>query len=413
MVLLVFTKFVMNLSQDELLQKLTFQINYGLQLMKKLQNIEQTEGALKLQRKIRQEVQFLKRLQAKKAVKLEQLSCSNLRHLGALVEITLNRTGVVAVCKNLHLDEDNKLIIDIISDEGKVWTKVIARNPKSLSALSRGKASYRARSTLDQARDYLHCAKLYPYMYKPPKVIFEFVNCIEESLACKLENLGVVVHGERLPNFDKNDLECDSQSDYDEDDTPSNEDYTNDLSYTSCLNEVELNTLNLDVTTMMAMVSNMTNGHSNYVFKQPVLTQQAQWETQRPVKSILEKLFEGKQLVCCQTAWDDFEKIINILGGEMEKKRTETLKASLTILPDDLEGKDDYPRSNLKVRGHVRLRSKTVFNFGHRIKALTVSANEGFIRAAKQQGVFYAAFIHESRALTEGKEETATKILTT
>lgn len=48
-------------------------------------------------------------------------------------------------------------------------------------------------------------------------------------------------------------------------------------------------------------------------------------------------------------------------------------------------GEDDFPRQNLKVRGHVRLRSKIIFNFGHRIKALTVSANEGFVRAAKQQ----------------------------
>lgn len=50
-----------------------------------------------------------------------------------------------------------------------------------------------------------------------------------------------------------------------------------------------------------------------------------------------------------------------------------------------LSGQDDYPRQNLKVRGHVRLRSKIIFNFGHRIKALTVSANEGFVRAAAQQ----------------------------
>lgn len=55
----------------------------------------------------------------------------------------------------------------------------------------------------------------------------------------------------------------------------------------------EINTLNLDVTAMMAYVSNMTNGHCNYVFKQEVLTQQCAWEAERPVKPILEKLFEG------------------------------------------------------------------------------------------------------------------------
>ena len=55
----------------------------------------------------------------------------------------------------------------------------------------------------------------------------------------------------------------------------------------------EITTLNLDVTAMMAYVSNMTNGHCNYVFKQEVLTQQSAWESKRPVKPVLERLFKG------------------------------------------------------------------------------------------------------------------------
>lgn len=55
----------------------------------------------------------------------------------------------------------------------------------------------------------------------------------------------------------------------------------------------EVDTLNLDVTTMMAYVSNLTNGHCNFVFKQPLLSQQAAWEAQRPVKPDLERLFQG------------------------------------------------------------------------------------------------------------------------
>lgn len=52
---------------------------------------------------------------------------------------------------------------------------VIARNPKSLSALSSGKASYGARSILDQAVDYVDCAKLYPCMYQTPKASADFL----------------------------------------------------------------------------------------------------------------------------------------------------------------------------------------------------------------------------------------------
>lgn len=55
-------------------------------------------------------------------MKIEQLSCSNLRHLGAMVELTL-RPGVIAVCKIFHINDSSKLVIDIISEEGRVWTK--------------------------------------------------------------------------------------------------------------------------------------------------------------------------------------------------------------------------------------------------------------------------------------------------
>ncbi|KAI8424099.1 hypothetical protein MSG28_002706 [Choristoneura fumiferana] len=399
-------------SLDQLLSLVDEKIELGKQLVLLLQPIQDIDGVTKLQRKIRQEMVFLKKLQKSKKVKLEQLSCSNLRHLGAMVDCAL-RPGVVAVCKIFHIDDESKLVIDVIHDHGKTWTKVIARNPKSLSALSSGNASYGARSILDQAEDYLECSKLYPCMYQPPKVIFEFVSGIEESLSKKLTAIGVVVKGDILPDtcHSLSDESSLSQSSNDEEDSTDDSQPTMLQEMSQCIEEhPEITTLNLDVTTMMAYISNMTNGHCHYKFKQEVLTQQCEWEAERPVKPILEKIFAGKSLVCCRTAWDNFEKIVNTLGGEMEKKRMAELKNMVQIYPDDYAGEDDFPRQNLKVRGHVRLRSRIIFNFGHRIKAITVSANEGFVRAAHQQGVTYAAFIHESRALTEGKEPTAVKI---
>ncbi|PZC85503.1 hypothetical protein B5X24_HaOG216611 [Helicoverpa armigera] len=393
-------------SSEELMSLLNDKVNFGENLVIKLEPLVEIDGVMKLQRKIKQEIEFLRKLQRSKKVKIEQLSCSNLRHLGAMVESAL-RPGVIAVCKIFHTNDNTKLVIDIISDEGRVWTKVIARNPKSLSALSAGKASYGARSILDQAEDYLECAKLYPCMYQPPKVIFEFMSGIEENLANKLKAVGVIVKGEILPNSNP----CDDSNDSWSEESDDEECLQESQEMPQCMDEhPEIKTLNLDVTAMMAYVSNMTNGHCNYVFKQEVLTQQSAWEAERPVKPILERLFKDKTLVCCRTAWDDFEKIISNLGGPMEIKRTEELKNMIRVFPDDYGGEDDFPRKNLKVRGHVRLRSKIIFNFGHRIKALTVSANEGFIRAAMQQGITYASFVHESRALTEGKEPTATKI---
>ncbi|CAG4991648.1 unnamed protein product [Parnassius apollo] len=372
----------MSYSQEELMTTLNEKLKYGFELIAQVKKIEELDGAMKLQRKIRQEIEFLKRLQKSKKAKIEQLACSNLRHLSALVECA-TRPGVISVLKMFHINDENKLLIDVISDDGKTWTKVIARNPKSLSALSSGNSSYGARSIIDQAQDYLECAKLYPCMYRPPKVVFEFVSGIEDSLANKLKALGILVEGEILPDFKPSKDESWESSD-DEGPVIRQQDLKQEM-LQSFDNESEIRTLNLDVTAMMAYISNMTNGHCNYIFKQDVLTQQAAWEAERPVKPVLERLFQGKILVCCRTAWSDFEKIVNTLGGPLEKNRAANLKEVLKILPDDSGGADDYPRHNLKVRGHVRLRSKVIFNFGHRIKALTVSANEGFVRAALQQ----------------------------
>lgn len=66
--------------------------------------------------------------------------------------------------------EDRKITVDIVSGGGLVWTKVIARNPKSVSLICMGNASYGVRSILDQAEEYLQCAKLYPCLFQTPKV---------------------------------------------------------------------------------------------------------------------------------------------------------------------------------------------------------------------------------------------------
>lgn len=55
----------------------------------------------------------------------------------------------------------------------------------------------------------------------------------------------------------------------------------------------ELKKLNLDVTTMMAFVSNMTCETCNITFKQNILNEQASRERLLSTKNILDKLFQG------------------------------------------------------------------------------------------------------------------------
>lgn len=66
--------------------------------------------------------------------------------------------------------EDRKITVDMVSNGGLAWTKVIARNPKSVSQICMGNGSYGVRSILDQGKEYIKCAKLYPCLFQTPQV---------------------------------------------------------------------------------------------------------------------------------------------------------------------------------------------------------------------------------------------------
>jgi hypothetical protein len=164
--------------------------------------------------------------------------------------------------------------------------------------------------------------------------------------------------------------------------------------------------LNLDITAMIAYVSALTNGQANFQFQEKILTQQASWERSRPVKPVLDQLFKDKQLICCQSAIDDFNSILANLGGPSEKIRALELFDKIKVVPDQCSDKVDL----LKTGGKVRERSKVIFGTGDLLKAVTVSANSGFIRAAQSQNIELAVICHESRALTEDKMKSAKPI---
>lgn len=104
-----------------------------------------------------------------KDLKKEHLQCSNLTHFSALVDTLKTVENCHSVNRVFNL-EDRKITVDIICDSGLTWIKVVARNPKSLSQIYMGNASYGVRSIVDQADEYLECAKLHPCLFQTPKV---------------------------------------------------------------------------------------------------------------------------------------------------------------------------------------------------------------------------------------------------
>lgn len=74
---------------------------------------------------------------------------------------------------------------------------------------------------------------------------------------------------------------------------------------------------------------------------------------------------------------------------------------------------DDQPSErtlHLTPSAKINRRSLMIFGTGDWLRAVTMTANSRFVRAAANQGVRYSVFIHQPRALTEGKEWRATPV---
>lgn len=210
-------------------------------------------------------------------------------------------------------------------------------------------------------------------MYHTPKVIFQFANAVDADLQESLKDIGVEVRSITDAHVRNND------------------------------SSQEIDILNLDVTTLIAYTSNLTNGFSHCEFGDHILNQQAAMEQKNPVKPVLDKVFKDKKLICCQTAISSFQDILNFLGGPQEKERAKIFMELISILPDTEETPDEL--CDVSITAQVKERSLKIFSFGIIHKAITVSSNEGFYRSVKMQGgVEIPVFLHEARAFTEMKE---------
>lgn len=287
-----------------------------------------------------------------------------------------------------------KLCIDLVLHGGAVWMKIIARNPKALTLVSSGEGSYGQRSILDQAEEFVECSKQHLHYFKPPSVIFSFANGVEDFVAQELKEIGVQL------DDDFNITQSNDFSNSKKDENVMVKHPIKELEIVrnlKVIREMKTMKLNLGVTTLIAYVSALTNGGTNYNFETEVLRQHAEWERARPVKPILDNLFDGRELYCCKTAADNFKNILDTLGGDGEKERGEKFLKNIKIV-------EDRPTIKLKTGGKIKERSLAIFGTGEYLEAVTVTANHAFIRSAMNQGVYFAVFLHESRALTEGKQ---------
>ncbi|XP_043279461.1 UPF0415 protein C7orf25 homolog isoform X2 [Venturia canescens] len=408
----------MEVKDEDLIECLDEKIRDGKKLVERLKIMQgKVEGVDKLVRKINQEIRFLVKVRSSGVVKKEYLQSTNLIHLTAMVDCLFESKEPICVMQPFKDKNNERLEVDIVCKSGGTWIKVIARNARALTLISLGNGEYGQKSVLDQAEAYKKCAENHPYRYQTPEIVFYFACGVEMLLARKLENLGVIVHGKVVTNDESyhqnligTSMEEKREGLQQEKDAVSEDENNVTLSFQTLSSEVDskdIKTLNLDVSTLLAYVSNMTNGHANFVYREPLLTGQAEWERSRPVKPLLDKLFQGKELLVCETAYKNFVDIVDIIGGPCETARAKELEKKIKIVEDAKHGRII---EKLCLGGKIKNRSRLVFATGESTKSITISANEGFVRAARMQGIECTVVLHEPRSLSEMKEKHATPL---
>ncbi|GBM49269.1 UPF0415 protein C7orf25 [Araneus ventricosus] len=424
----------MNESSEEIYNGLLAKIDETVKLIEECRRLPDISGKSKLQRKIEAELKFLKRLTKNRdKLKVEHIRSSNIYHLSAIVRSCIEMQGVIKVLETFSYvieDEEEEtyevsLTVDIVADYGKTWVKVATRNPFHLYQASVGHGKYGRKSIIEQIEDMIECAEHNHHMFAAPNIVVRLAAGVTKELKELLDELGVQVIGEIVSSDSEENVNvtCNKQHELvdslenqltslenihlniDEDSEPCSSDIissesTEESSFFNLQSIPSDAVLNLDVSTFLAYVSNMTNGHCHAKYKEKLLMDLAEMERAHPVKPVLDQLFQGRKLVCCETAHRDFLEILSTVGGETEKQRASEMLGKVSVVSDNPSPK----ALALEKTSKIKERSKIVFGTGDSMKAVTVSANLGFLRAAQSQGIKFVAFVHESRALTECKE---------
>lgn len=379
------------------------------------------EGGAKLCSKLKAELKFLQKVEAGKvAIKESHLQSTNLTHLKAIVESAENLEEVVSVLRVFGytdtLGEKQTLVVDVVANGGHTWVKAIGRKAEALHNIWLGRGQYGDKSIIEQAEDFLQASRQQPVQYSNPHIVFAFYNSVSSPMAEKLRDMGISVRGDivavnsLLSHPEELQLSESEPDDVDEELLQvTRVDRDNVLAHVAFPTEIKVDVcrrVNLDITTLITYVSAMSYGGCHFVFKEKVLTEQAEQERREQVLPQLEAFMKDKELFACESAVKDFQSILDTLGGPGERERAAMLIKRVTVVPDQPSER----ALRLVASSKINSRSLTIFGTGDTLKAITMTANSGFVRAATNQGVKFSVFIHQPRALTESKEASAVPV---
>ncbi|XP_015674843.1 UPF0415 protein C7orf25 homolog [Protobothrops mucrosquamatus] len=376
------------------------------------------EGGPKLCSKLKAELKFLQKVETGRVcIKKSHLQSTNLTHLQAVIESAENLEDIVGV---LHVftykdsfGEKQNLVVDIVANNGHTWVKAVGRKAEALHNIWLGRGQYSDKSITEQAEDFLQASCQQPVQYCSPHIIFAFYNGLPSPIAERLKEMGISVRGDIVavnPSMKclKED-HCLGSSESDDGDecfqvTKVDRDtLIASVAFPTLLKVNTCNRVNLDITSLITYISALNYGGCYFIFKEKVLTEQALQERCESVLPQLEEFMKGKELFACESAIKDFQIILETIGGPGEKYRATLLMDRIHVIPDQPSER----ALRLVPSSKINSRSLIIFGTGDTLKAITMTANSGFVRAAANQGEKFSVFIHQPRALTEIKEASA------
>lgn len=288
--------------------------------------------------------------------------------------------------------------VDVVAQQGLAWIEVKAHEPFDLDSSHWLGNPGHFKGLLQQAQQQLEVAKAACNVvrWQSPSVIFHLPLGVHPAVKAELSAMGVLVSGPG--RFDVSILPA----------MPAAPD-----------------TVNMDVTTLCALVSEVSNGDAFGADLQQWAQQVTHWqdclaaEQQNPMLPILQPFLDRQRLVAAHAAVQQFEKLLEQFGGSKERQRWQTWRSKLQIYSSDqLLGTPQLIEHSSQNRfsSHeislsmlqdrvpalqaISAAQKEVFAVGDCLHALTLSANSKATEFAARQGVQLEVFIHRAVWLT-------------
>lgn len=358
-----------------------------------------SEITVKLRRKLNAELKFLSSLDPDDENSIHSAQSSNVTHLLGIFSVFFNNcTPCCGILRSFCYECENgkaSVVVDVMlppneKNNGFTWIKVIARNPRSVQHNFHGNSSFGEKNIAHHAKEFVTCASQNLHHFVVPSVVFIFVSGVTLDVKEHLESVyGITVRGKVISD----------------DGEKLNSHKTADDICTKCLpnnvsTSVSCTSVNLDVTTLVVLCSNLCRGRHYFDFQDATLNRMARDEAASPALRIVTAFIEGKQLLVSHSAMNQFLEIVSKVAGPCEQERAKFWRESVSLVPDAPSDRVHGLRRSSRIRDF----NCVVFGTADNLRIVTLSANTGFVRAAQNQGVELAVEFHPPRAFTEQKE---------